>query len=107
MLYALALEKSRRPANFPLFVIISHADIVRFYGQEISECTAGEAMSGRLLEIESGQPATLAAERMLEEGVQRLLVTECEGEERSLVGMISASDLVKDMRGAHWTWRLG
>ena len=63
--------------------IISHADIVRFYGQEISECTAGEAMSGRLLEIESGQPATLAAERMLEEGVQRLLVTECEGEERS------------------------
>jgi CBS domain-containing protein len=87
--------------------IISAADLVRFYGQEIGERTAGEAMSGRVLEIDSGRPSQLAAERMLEQGVQRLLVVENEGQERRLVGTISAADLVKEMRGARWFWHVG
>ena len=30
-----------------------------------------------------------------------------EGEERRLVGTISAADLVKEMRGARWFWHVG
>jgi CBS domain-containing protein len=87
--------------------IISHEDLIRFYGQDIGERAASEARSGRLFEIDSALPSGLAAERMLEQGVQRLLVVENEGEERRLVGTISAEDLVKEMRGARWFWHVG
>jgi CBS domain-containing protein len=87
--------------------IISDADLVQFYGQEIGERTAGEAMSALLFEIDSDQPSQLAAKRMLEQGVYRLLVVEVEGKERRLVGTISAADLVREMRGARWFWHVG
>ena len=87
--------------------IISDTDLVQFYGQEIGERTAGEAMSAHVFEIDSEQPSRLAAKRMLEQGVHRLLVVEIEKGERRLVGTISAADLIKEMRGARWFWHVG
>jgi predicted transcriptional regulator len=87
--------------------LISDLDIVRLYGTDLSRHTAREVMSDGVHEIEPDQPARLAAARMLEKGVQRLLVYErIDGQARP-VGIISATDLVKGMRGARWTWHIG
>ena len=87
--------------------ILSDMDIIRLYGRDLSRHTAREAMSDQVHTIEPGQLARLAAARMLEKGVQRLLVIETEQDPPRPVGIISANDLVKGMRGARWTWHIG
>ena len=57
--------------------------------------------------IEPDQLARLAAARMLESGVQRLLVLESDQDHARPIGIVSATDLVKGMRGARWTWHIG
>jgi CBS domain-containing protein len=64
-------------------------------------------MSDHVHSIEPDQLARLAAARMLEKGVQRLLVLETEQDQAKPVGIISATDLVKGMRGARWIWHIG
>jgi CBS domain-containing protein len=87
--------------------ILSDLDIIRFYGTDLSRHTAREAMSDQVHTIERGQLARLAAARMLEKGVQRLLVIETEQGLHRPVGIISANDLVKGMRGTRWIWHIG
>jgi CBS domain-containing protein len=87
--------------------ILSDMDIIRLYGRDLNRHTAREAMSDQIHTIEPGQLARLAAARMLEKGVQRLLVIETEQNPPRPVGIISANDLVKGMRGARWTWHIG
>jgi CBS domain-containing protein len=86
--------------------MLSDLDIIRLYGTDLSRHTAQEAMSDQVHTIESGQLARLAAARMLEKGIQRLLVIETEQDTSRPVGIISANDLVKGMRGARWTWHI-
>jgi CBS domain-containing protein len=87
--------------------MISEPDIIRLYGADLSRHTAREVMSEGVQTIEPDQLARLAAARMLEKGVQRLLVVEGGQEPSRPVGIISANDLVKGMRGARWTWHIG
>jgi CBS domain-containing protein len=87
--------------------IISDLDIIRLYGTDLTRHTAKEVMSDRVHTIEPDQPARLAAARMLEKGVQRLLVLEGDQGQSKPVGIVSATDLVKGMRGARWIWHIG
>jgi CBS domain-containing protein len=87
--------------------IISHMDIIRFFGEDISQYTAREVMSQGVIDIEANQPAKMAADLILEQDVHRLLVVEIEEGERKPVGIISTTDLVKEMRGARWIWYMG
>jgi len=87
--------------------MISEPDIIRLYGTDLSRHTAREVMSEGVQTIEPDQLARLAAARMLEKGVQRLLVIESGQETYRPVGIISANDLVKGMRGARWIWHIG
>ena len=86
--------------------ILSHPDIIRLYGEDLSRHTAREVMSPAV-EIGSDEPAKTAAERMLASNIYRLLVVEDEGDERRPVGILSATDLVKEMRGSRWIWYMG
>lgn len=87
--------------------IISHTDIIRLYGEDLSEHVAHEVMSKQVYDIESEQPAKAAADLMLERDIHRLLVVKVEEEERKPVGIISTTDLVKEMRGSRWIWYMG
>ncbi len=85
--------------------IISHMDIIPLFGEDLSQHTAREVMSQGVLDIEADKPAKAAAEKMVENKVHRLLVVE--GDERRPVGIISTTDLVKEMRGSRWVWYMG
>ncbi len=87
--------------------IISHTDIIRLYGEDLSQHIAQAVMSSQAVAIESDKPARDAADLMLQRGVHRLLVIEIEEGRRRPVGIISTTDLVKDMRGSRWTWYMG
>jgi len=87
--------------------IISHRDIIRLYGEDLSQRTASEVMSSPVLDIEIDRPAELAARKMLEQAVHHLLVVEIEQDHRNAVGIVSTTDLVKGMRGSHWVWHVG
>jgi CBS domain-containing protein len=87
--------------------LLSDLDIIRLYGTDLTRHTAHEVMSDHVYTIEPKQLARLAAARMLEKGVQRLLVIETEQDPPRPVGIISANDLVKGMRGARWIWHIG
>jgi CBS domain-containing protein len=87
--------------------IISHTDIIRFYGQDLSQHTAREVMSRPVLDIEIDRPAELAAQQMREKAVHHLLVIEVERDNRKPVGVVSTTDLVRGMRGSRWIWHMG
>ena len=87
--------------------IISHSDIIRLYGEDLSQRTAQEVMSRPVLDIEIDRPAELAAQKMLDKAVHHLLVIEIERDERKPIGIVSTTDLVKSMRGSRWIWHIG
>ena len=87
--------------------VVSHMDIIRFYGEDLALRTAQEVMSTPVVDIEVNRPAKEAAGLMLEKEVHRLLVVEVEGSRRRPVGVISTTDLVKEMRGSRWVWYMG
>jgi len=87
--------------------MVSHMDIIRLYGKDLSEYRAKDAMSGPVIEIESHEPAARGVDLMVTHGVERLLVVETQQGQSTLVGILSTTDLVKDMRGARWIWHVG
>ena len=91
--------------NRPLGMV-THMDIIRLFGADLSEHMASEVMSDTVIAIESNQPAQAGADLMLKHNVDRLLVIEVDGEQRTPVGMLSTTDLVNDMRGVRWIWHV-
>jgi CBS domain-containing protein len=86
---------------------ITHMDIIRFYDEDLNQLFARELMSDQVIDIESDQPAKRAAEQMLQNGVEHLLVIEDQGSKRQPVGVVSTTDLIKEMRGSRWIWHIG
>ena len=87
--------------------IVSHTDIIRLFGEDLPQYVAKDVMSDSVIAVESDQPAKVGADLMLEQGVDRLLVVEVDGDERIPVGILSTTDLVKEMRGIRWIWHMG
>jgi CBS domain-containing protein len=94
-------------ANGRALGIITHMDIIRFYGEDLNQLAAHEMMSDQIYEIESDQPVKRAADQMLEKNVEHLLVVERQNDKQQPVGVISTTDLIKEMRGSRWIWHLG
>ena len=87
--------------------MVSHIDIIRLFGEDLPQHVARDVMSDSVIAVESDQPAKVGADLMLEQGVDRLLVVEVDGDERIPVGILSTTDLVKEMRGIRWIWHMG
>jgi crotonyl-CoA carboxylase/reductase len=87
--------------------MVSHMDIIRLYGRDLSEYSARDVMSDKVITVTSDQSAKVGAELMIENNVDRLLVMEPEPSRQTPVGMLSTTDLVKEMRGARWIWHVG
>lgn len=86
--------------------LVSHLDIVSLYGEDLAQRSAKDVMRRNVITIEPSQPARAGADLMLEHGVDHLLVIESEGDRQIPVGVLSTTDLVKDMRGTRWIWHV-
>lgn len=87
--------------------IITHMEIIRLFGEDLAHYRARDVSSDAVFVVEADRPAKEAADLMLEQRVDRLLVVEVENGRRIPVGMLSTTDLVKEMRGVRWIWHMG
>jgi predicted transcriptional regulator len=86
---------------------VSHMDIIRLFGEDLTQYQARDVMQDPVILIESDQPAKAGADLMLEHGTDRLLVIEVEGGTQTPVGVLSTTDVVNEMRGVRWIWHMG
>jgi len=87
--------------------IISHMDILPLYGQDLSNYKARDVMTPQVISVHPDTPVAEAARLMLEHDIHRVVVTnKCEkGDEP--VGVLSTTDIIRDMRGPKWVWYMG
>jgi len=84
--------------------IISHIDLLRLYGKDLLEYTASDIMTADVIAVAIDAPVAEAAQIMLEKGIHRLLVTEDTPEGKKPIGVVSTTDIIRDMRGTRWSW---
>ncbi|MCA9869056.1 MAG: CBS domain-containing protein [Anaerolineae bacterium] len=86
--------------------ILSHMDVIPFHDQDLSQRTAGDVMTKKVISIVPSAKVSEAIKAMVENHIHRLVVTEEEDGKLKPVGVLSTTDIVREMRGSKWTWYL-
>jgi CBS domain-containing protein len=84
--------------------VVSHTDAIARYGEDLTLVNAAEVMTPNVITIEEEAPVAKAAELMLQSHIHRLLVID---EEDIPLGILSTTDIIRDMRGSKWVWYMG
>jgi len=84
--------------------VISHMDVIKHYGENLLEHKAADIMTPHVIDISPDASIEEAIAVLLKHNVHRLLVTE-EGPHGKLpVGVLSTTDIIREMRGQPWFW---
>ncbi len=84
--------------------VVSHTDAIAHYGEDLSRIKASDVMTQGVITISEDAPVREAAEKMLQSHIHRLLVV---GEDGTPLGILSTTDIIRDMRGSKWVWYMG
>jgi predicted transcriptional regulator len=84
--------------------IISHMDIIPHHTEDLSHLTAAEIMTSKVISIAPESSVRDAIDVMVGKRIHRLVVTQPEGDKLMPVGVLSTTDIVREMRGSKWTW---
>ncbi len=82
--------------------VISHMDILRIYGKDHLKYRARDLMTPKVLRVEPTAPLEEAVKLMLENKVHRLLVVESTDRGERPVGIISTTDIIRDLVDQPW-----
>jgi CBS domain-containing protein len=83
--------------------VISHTDAIAHYGKDLTTVQARDVMTPDVVSILEDATVEEAAEKLLESNIHRLLVVSGDGVP---VGILSTTDIVREMRGIRWVWYL-
>lgn len=86
--------------------IISHMDVIPLHDQDLAQHSAREVMTKNVISVAPDASVLDAVEVMVNKRIHRLVVTEPEGDRLMPVGVLSTTDIVREMRGSKWTWYL-
>lgn len=81
--------------------VISHTDAIAHYGEDLTRIRAADVMTPGVVTISRDAPVAEAAKKMRESRIHRLLVVDENG---TPLGILSTTDIVRDMRGSKWVW---
>ncbi len=84
--------------------VIRHMDLLRLYGQNLLEFKAQDVMSQPTVDVSPDATIYEAVDLMLQYGLQRLLVTEPTPTGKRAIGILSTTDIVREMREQPWFW---
>jgi predicted transcriptional regulator len=84
--------------------IISHMDIIPHHTEDLSHLTAAEIMTSKVISIAPESSVRDAIDVMVGKRIHRLVVTQPAGDKLMPVGVLSTTDIVREMRGSKWTW---
>ncbi len=83
--------------------VVSHMDTIAHYGKNLTAVHARDVMTTTVVSISEDASVKDAAEQLLENNIHRLLVV---GEDDKPLGILSTTDIIREMRGARWVWYL-
>ena len=83
--------------------VVSHTDAIAHYGEDLTTIQSRDVMTSDVVSISEDATVEEAAKKLLESHIHRLLVVSEEGRP---LGIISTTDIVREMRGTRWVWYL-
>jgi predicted transcriptional regulator len=87
----------------PPIGVISHIDVIAHYGENLSTIHARDVMTTNVISISEDATVEEAAQKLLESDIRRLLVVNAEGRP---LGIVSTTDIIREIRGTRWVWYL-
>jgi CBS domain-containing protein len=83
---------------------ISQMDVIPFYGQDLKGLKARDVMSGMVIAVAPEVSVTEAVKIMTERCISHLVVSERGDVGLRALGVLTAPQVLKDMRGSKWMW---
>jgi predicted transcriptional regulator len=87
----------------PPLGVVSHMDTISHYGEDLTAIEARDVMTSAVISIREQASVKDAAKKLLESDIHRLLVV---GDDDTPLGILSTTDIIREMRGARWVWYL-
>ena len=87
--------------------VISNIDVLKHFGKELENYEAKDVMTHPVVSICPTDTIDEAVKVMVDKDIHRLVVTEDGPGGKRPVGILSTTDVVKEMRGARWVWYMG
>ena len=84
--------------------VVSHTDAIARYGEDLTRISASEVMTPEVITISEDASVADASKLMLKSHIHRLLVVDDDG---TPLGILSTTDVIRDMRGSKWVWSIG
>ncbi|MBE9508307.1 MAG: CBS domain-containing protein [Chloroflexi bacterium] len=83
--------------------IISHTEVIAHYGEDMAALHAGDVATTGVISVSEGVTVEAAVKKILESNIHRLLVM---GEDGRPLGILSTTDIVREMRNTRRMWYL-
>ena len=83
--------------------VVSHTDAIAHYGEDLTIIQTRDVMTTGVVGISDSATVGEAAKRLLESNIHRLLVV---SEDGTPLGILSTTDIIREMRGTRWVWYL-
>ncbi len=84
--------------------VISQLDVLPFYGQDLKTLRARDVMSPNMIAIPPEMTIEDAVKTMVEHGINHLVVSERGDVGLRALGILSSSQVIREMRGSKWMW---
>jgi CBS domain-containing protein len=97
-----AVMVTEREGEAPVGVV-SHVDVIAHYGEDLAAIQAQDVMTSEVISISEDATLEEAAKKLLESNIRRLLVVNEEGRP---LGILSTTDIIREIRGTRWVWYL-
>ena len=84
--------------------LVSHMDVISLHDRDLSQVLAGDVMTKKVISVSPEATVPEAVAVMVAKKIHRLVVTETDGDNLLPVGVLSTTDIVRQMRGSKWAW---
>lgn len=84
--------------------LISHMDLIPHYAADLTQISAAQVMTRKVISVAPEAPVREAIDAMVSKRIHRLVVTQPVEGKLMPVGIISTTDIVREMSGFRWTW---
>jgi CBS domain-containing protein len=83
--------------------VVSHMDTIAHYSEDLTAIQARDVMTPEVISISENATVKDAAKKLLDSDIHRLLVVD---DDDKPLGILSTTDIIREMRGARWVWYL-
>lgn len=84
--------------------VVSHTDAIAHYkAEDMASIQARDVMTPEVISILEDATVEEASRKLVESHIHRLLVV---GEDGKPLGILSTTDIIREMRGTRWVWYL-